>query len=107
MACVGVIIHNSVYYLWRYIDENVPSVMESQAVSEAKKQCLFIMRHGDRLDTHNSEWKKTAARPYDTPLTGKGEQRALKVARDRYQGKVNTVSLAGTGCNLFGCKTNV
>ena len=51
-------------------------------------QRLFVMRHGERLDTKDREWKKAASRPYDTPLTKHGEKEALRVASQRFAGKV-------------------
>ena len=51
-------------------------------------QRLFVMRHGERLDTRDREWKKKAPRPYDTPLTKHGKEEALRVASQKFAGKV-------------------
>ncbi len=53
-----------------------------------RRQRLFVMRHGERLDTQNRQWKKTAARPYDTPITPRGQREALRLASERFVGKV-------------------
>ena len=42
-----------------------------------QKQSLFIIRHGERLDFR---WLRSAARPYDPPLTEKGKEQAKAVA---------------------------
>ena len=47
------------------------------------------MRHGEREDSRNPLWKKTASRPYDTPITSRGatEARRLIVSRARPSGE--------------------
>ena len=59
--------------------------------SGAAIQRLFVMRHGERLDTMDPRWKRTASRVYDTPITKKGEIAAFRIAKDRYMGKVSTL----------------
>ena len=59
--------------------ENVPSSV---------KQSIFIMRHGERHDSLDYNWKKTARRPYDTPLSRKGHYETPKLVRQRLLGKV-------------------
>lgn len=44
-------------------------------------QIFWIIRHGDRLDNHDSEWKKTAKFREDTPLSPIGHIQAADVAR--------------------------
>ena len=63
----------------------------SEDPSPVPRQHLFIIRHGERLDTKNREWKKTAPRPYDTPITPRGEREALRLAKGRFGGKVQYV----------------
>ena len=46
------------------------------------------MRHGDRLDCENWNWVKTANRPYDTPLSGRGILEAANAAKRRCKGRV-------------------
>ena len=48
-----------------------------------------MIRHGDRLDCEDWNWERTAARPYDTPLSGKGLLEASKVATRRCPGRVS------------------
>ena len=45
-----------------------------------QKQSLFIIRHGERLDNVDFRWLRSAARPYDPPLTEKGKEQAKAVA---------------------------
>lgn len=46
------------------------------------------MRHGIRLDSEDPNWYRTAARRYDTPITGAGKEDAFTVAKSRCVGKV-------------------
>lgn len=39
---------------------------------------IYIIRHGERVDHVHPEWKKTAAIPYDPPLTDAGVYMAQK-----------------------------
>ena len=57
----------------------------------AANQRLFVMRHGERLDTMDPSWKRTAIRVYDTPITKKGEFVAFRVAKDRFLGHVSAL----------------
>ena len=50
-------------------------------------QRLVVMRHGERLDSLDWQWKKRALRPYDTPLTKPGEKEVFRVAQS-FAGKV-------------------
>lgn len=43
-------------------------------------QVFWIMRHGDRLNNIDRQWKKTAAYPHDTPLSPLGHSQAEDVA---------------------------
>lgn len=56
--------------------------------SPSLKQHVFVMRHGERLDSRNRQWKYTAARPYDTPLTHHGHNEANRLVKARLAGKV-------------------
>ena len=51
-------------------------------------QRLFVMRHGERLDTREPGWARTAVRPYDTPITGKGKLEAFRLAQKLFTNKV-------------------
>lgn len=52
------------------------------------EQRVFVMRHGERLDTREPRWKKTAARPYDTPLSPRGHTETHRLAKQRLSDKV-------------------
>ena len=39
-----------------------------------QKQYLLVMRHGERLDEVDVGWREKAERPWDPPLSPKGEQ---------------------------------
>ena len=39
-----------------------------------QKQYLLVMRHGERLDEIDVGWREKAERPWDPPLSPKGEQ---------------------------------
>lgn len=45
-------------------------------MSEDPKQFLFIVRHGDRWDYAHPEWRKTAERFGDPPLSNLGQKQA-------------------------------
>ena len=57
----------------------------NQAMGDIQR--LIVMRHGERLDSLDREWRKRAPRPYDTPLTKPGEKEAFRVAQS-FAGKV-------------------
>eukprot|EP00243_Klebsormidium_subtile_P009836 TRINITY_DN504_c0_g1_i1.p1 TRINITY_DN504_c0_g1~~TRINITY_DN504_c0_g1_i1.p1 ORF type:complete len:353 (+),score=47.91 TRINITY_DN504_c0_g1_i1:32-1090(+) len=44
-------------------------------------QNMFVVRHGERSDDAIPGWEKTAARPWDPPLTEKGFQQAYNVGQ--------------------------
>ena len=52
------------------------------------RQCLYVIRHGERLDNVDYDWKRTAERPYDPPLTDTGVEEAATAARERFHDKV-------------------
>lgn len=54
----------------------------------SQEQRVFIMRHGDRQDSVNRDWWRTAKRPYDTPLSNRGHEEAPKLIRQRIVNKV-------------------
>ena len=56
------------------------------------EQRVFIMRHGERLDTRDPSWKRSAPRPYDTPLTRHGHSETLRLVKQRLTDKVLTIS---------------
>ena len=65
---------------------------KKQAAGHAEagtRQCLYVIRHGERLDNVDYEWERTAERPYDPPLTDTGVEEAATAARERFHGKVN------------------
>lgn len=43
-------------------------------------QTFWVIRHGDRMDSHDSNWKKTAKHREDTPLSPVGSIQACDVA---------------------------
>lgn len=53
------------------------------------EQSVFVMRHGARHDTANRGWKKTATRPYDTPLSSHGHHETPKLVGKRLTEKVS------------------
>ena len=53
----------------------------------AEFQRVFVMRHGEREDSRNPLWKKTASRPYDTPITSRGATEAHRLTGKRLSGK--------------------
>ena len=61
--------------------------MSADAASGRVVQRVFVMRHGEREDSRNPLWKKTAARPYDTPITGRGEREARLISGERFSDK--------------------
>ena len=50
-------------------------------------QRIIVVRHGERLDNVDYRWTDTADRPYDPPLTEKGEEQARETGK-RFVGKV-------------------
>lgn len=56
---------------------------------DSEQQRVFIMRHGERLDSQDRNWKRTAARPYDTPLTARGHGEAHRLVKLRLSRKVS------------------
>jgi broad specificity phosphatase PhoE len=44
-------------------------------------QIFWVIRHGDRLDNHDSTWHTTTKTPEDTPLSAIGHQQAQDVAK--------------------------
>ena len=51
-------------------------------------QCVYVMRHGERLDSIDRQWRNTAQRPYDTPLSQHGHHEAMRLVKQRLQDKV-------------------
>ncbi|CAL8466106.1 g5642 [Coccomyxa elongata] len=45
-----------------------------------KRQYLVVMRHGERLDEIDVSWRAQSLRPWDPPLSPKGEKQASDVA---------------------------
>ena len=75
-------------------------------------QHVFVMRHGERLDSMDRNWKRTAVRPYDTPLTHHGHNEANRLVKCRLAEKVrkcmyyistntNMASLVYTEANIY------
>lgn len=54
-----------------------------------RKQTVFLMRHGARHDAVFPQWKATASRPYDTPLSRRGHYETPKLVHERLLGKVS------------------
>lgn len=42
-------------------------------------QVIWLMRHGDRLDNFDPEWRQNAKHVEDTPLSPIGHQQAIEV----------------------------
>ncbi len=59
-------------------------------------QHVFVMRHGERLDSMDRNWKRTAVRPYDTPLTHHGHNEANRLVKCRLAGKVCKLCMVRT-----------
>ena len=47
-------------------------------------KCLFIIRHGERLDKINPLWYKKALRPHDTPLSKEGYKQSERLGKWLY-----------------------
>jgi broad specificity phosphatase PhoE len=43
-------------------------------------RAIWLARHGSRLDFDDPEWARSAARPYDPPLSGHGREQARGMA---------------------------
>ena len=56
-------------------------------------QRVYVMRHGERLDSIDRQWTKRAARPYDTPLSRHGEHEAMRLVKQRLTNKVKLIIL--------------
>jgi broad specificity phosphatase PhoE len=54
-------------------------------------QRMYVMRHGERLDSIDRQWTKRAARPYDTPLSRHGEHEAMRLVKQRLTNKVKLI----------------
>lgn len=50
-------------------------------------QRVYVMRHGERLDSIDRQWVKRAVRPYDTPLSRHGEHEAMRLVKQRLSDK--------------------
>lgn len=57
-------------------------------LSESPPQSLFVIRHGERLDSVDYSWRYKADRPYDPPITEEGVEQA-KEAGKRFLDKVD------------------
>ena len=64
---------------------------EGREASGSAVQRIFVMRHGEREDSRNPQWKKTAVRPYDTPITSRGGREVHRLSNARFSGKASTV----------------
>ena len=76
------------------------------------EQRIFVMRHGERQDTRDPSWKKTAERPYDTPITSRGKLEAFRLSERRFKGKVRSAyifpeSTIVTSFYIAGCENNL
>lgn len=49
--------------------------------SEPRASTVWIVRHGSRKDFEDPEWHRTAARPYDPPLSEEGRRQAQETGR--------------------------
>lgn len=61
------------------------------ASCEELEQSVFLMRHGARQDSAFPNWRNTAIRPYDTPLSSHGHLEAAQIATHRLKGKVKNI----------------
>lgn len=56
-----------------------------------EKTVIYLTRHGFREDWVNTEWKKTAALPFDPPLAQQGLKQAKELGAALAPAKVNTI----------------
>lgn len=56
-------------------------VIEDCNAVDQDVQVIWVIRHGDRMDSFNRKWKQTAEHPEDTPLSEQGHKQAVDVAR--------------------------
>ena len=68
------------------------SVCVEMAEKEVSQR-VYVMRHGERLDSIDRQWTKRAARPYDTPLSRHGEHEAMRLVKQRLTNKVKLIIL--------------
>lgn len=61
-------------------DTDSTNIKNAHDNDEALPQVFWIMRHGDRLNNVDRQWKKTARFPHDTPLSDLGHNQAHDVA---------------------------
>lgn len=65
--------------LCRGLPEQLQAQSEAAAEEEetgpplgTKRQYLVVMRHGERMDEIDVDWRETSKRPWDPPLSDKG-----------------------------------
>ena len=61
----------------------------AEKLSAGGGQRVYVMRHGERLDSIDRQWTKRAARPYDTPLSSHGRHEAMRLVKQRLPTKVS------------------
>ena len=85
-------------------------------MSDEQIQTACIARHGNRLDFVDPEWFKTAARPYDSPLSEDGIEQARALGRRLVPEHIahifcspflRSVATAHEVANLLGLHVNV
>lgn len=52
---------------------------------------IYVMRHGHREDMQNPQWRKTAERPHDPPLSAYGRQQAEHVTKSKLKGNIDMI----------------
>jgi hypothetical protein len=69
------------FFIFRPLGEQLQAQQEAAAEEEergpelgTKRQYLVVMRHGERIDEVDLNWRQQSDRPWDPPLSGKGEQ---------------------------------
>mmetsp|Transcript_30935 Transcript_30935/g.73419 ORF Transcript_30935/g.73419 Transcript_30935/m.73419 type:complete len:512 (+) Transcript_30935:48-1583(+) len=58
-----------------------PSCYTSDSDNGGCSGAVWVVRHGERIDSVEKGWKKTAARPHDPPLTPAGFEQAAATGR--------------------------
>jgi len=63
------------------MDDDSHPTAHSPPIVPSRATYLWIVRHGERIDDVDHQWVETTARPFDPPLTKKGEEQALKTGQ--------------------------
>ena len=63
----------------------------AEAAVSGELQRIYVMRHGERLDSIDRQWSKRAVRPYDTPLSAHGKHEVTRLVKHRLANKVTAI----------------